>query len=190
MIIYLHGFNSSGKSEKARELGRLLSEIELLSPDIPSDLELAVPFLEDLIQQHADEPLMLIGSSLGGYLAQYLGRKFGCPIVLINPALHPVPLLMQHLGKQVNYYSGKEYELTESSVQSLACYAVEAGQDHHPTLVLLDKADELLDSAATAKAYEGHAQVVAYEGGSHRFDHLSESAPVIRQFYQNSVLKR
>jgi len=190
VIIYLHGFNSSGKSEKARELGRLLPEVEVLSPDIPSDLELAVPFMENFIQPHADEPLMLIGSSLGGYFAQYLGRKFGCPVVLINPALHPLPLLMQHLGKQVNYYSGKEYELTENSVQSLSRYAVEAGQDSHPTLVLLDKGDEFLDSAATARAYEGHAQVMAYEGGSHRFEHLPETVPVIRQFYQHTVLKR
>jgi len=67
MIIYLHGLNSSGKSQKAKTLSRMFSDIGVLASDIPHDPVKAIPFLEEFIEARNDGDLMLIGSSLGGY---------------------------------------------------------------------------------------------------------------------------
>jgi len=183
-IIYLHGFNSSGQSAKAQELAARLPDIEVLAPDIPADMRQAIPFLMQYIGNHADGELMLIGSSLGGYYARYLAGQFGCAAVLINPALEPVPLLLRQLGEQVNYYTGLRYDLTADMVHALAAYA--RTDTNPPLLVLLDAEDELLDSGLTQQLCRGMAEIVAFPGGSHRFEHLPESINRIRSFYQQN----
>jgi len=184
LIIYLHGLNSSGKSQKAKALCKMFSDIEVLAPDIPHDPAKAIPFLEAFIEPHHDGDLMLIGSSLGGYYAQYLARKFPCNVVLINPALNPVPLLLGQVGEQTNYYTGEKYMLTEEIVRALAQYDVtHLARDSIPTLVLLDEGDELIDYHYAKERYQGVGQVVVFPGGSHRFDHLQKSEELIRRSY-------
>lgn len=185
MIIYLHGLNSSGNSKKAKALDDLFSDIEVIAPDIPYDPVKAIPFLEVFIEARNDGDLMLIGSSLGGYYAQYLARKYPCKVVLINPALNPVPLLLGQVGEQTNYYTGKKYMLTEEIVRSLAQYdVINPGKDGIPTIVLLDEEDELIDYRDAKKRYDGIGRVEVFLGGSHRFDHLKESVEFIRQAYR------
>jgi len=190
MMIYLHGLNSSGKSQKAKTLSRMFSDIGVLAPDIPHQPVKAIPFVKTFIEARDDGDLMLIGSSLGGYYAQYLARKFPCNVVLINPALNPVPLLSGLLGEQTNYYTGEKYMLTEEMVRSLVQYDVDdPGKDGIGTLVLLDEGDELIDYRDAKQRYDGIGHVVVFPGGSHRFDHLQESEGLIRQIYSESQLQ-
>ena len=46
-------------------------------------------------------------------------------------------------------------------------------------MVLLDLADELLDSQATLDALGQHTTVHTFAGGSHRFSHMEEALPLI-----------
>jgi len=105
MIIYIQGFNSSSQSGKAHELAEIFPDEQVLAPDLPWQPKLAIEMLEGLIQSHGDESLLLVGSSLGGCYAQYLGNRFSLSVVLINPELHPVPLLLGRVGEQTNYYT-------------------------------------------------------------------------------------
>jgi len=156
----------------------------VIAPDVPYDPVKAISFLETFIELHDDGDLMLIGSSLGGYYAQYLARKFLCKVVLINPALNPIPLLLGQVGEQTNYYTGETYILTEEMVRSLAQYDVmNPGKDGIPTVVLLDEGDEVIDYRDAKEKYDGIGLVKVFAGGSHRFDHLQESAEFIRQAY-------
>jgi predicted esterase YcpF (UPF0227 family) len=162
----------------------MFSDIGVLAPDIPHDPIKAIPFLEAFIEPHHDGDLMLIGSSLDGYYAQYLARKFPYNVVLINPALNPVPLLLGQVGEQTNYYTGEKYMLTEESVRALVQYDVtHLARDSIPTLVLLDKGDELIDHRDAKQRYENAGKVVVFPGGSHRFNHLQESEELIRRSY-------
>lgn len=189
MIIYLHGLNSSGKSQKAKALSKTFADIGVLAPDIPYDPVKAIPFLKAFIKARNDGELMLIGSSLGGYYARYLARTFLCNVVLINPALNPIPLLLDLVGEQTNYYTGEKYILKEEMVRSLAQYDVAHLALHSiPTLVLLDEGDELIDYHDAKQRYDNIGQVVVFPGGSHRFDHLQESAEKIRRLYNTICL--
>jgi len=186
MIIYIHGFNSSGQSGKAHELSEIFVDEQVLAPDLPWQPKLAIEMLEALIQSYDDESLLLVGSSLGGYYAQYLGYRFSLPVVLINPALHPIPLLLGCVGEQTNYYTQEVYQLTEEAVYYLEHYVVDAVSMKNPVLVLLDKGDELIDYQIALKAYHHHGTVKCFEGGSHRFDHLHAAKDLLQAFYAGS----
>jgi len=185
-LIYIHGFNSSGQSGKARELADIFPDEQVFAPDLPWQPEQAIALLKQLIESHRDEPVLLIGSSLGGYYAQFLGQRFSLPVVLINPALKPVPLLLGSVGEQRNYYTQEVYQLTEEAVHSLQPYAVDAASMKKPVLVLLDKGDELIDYRIALDAYQGIGMVKCFDGGSHRFDHLDAARDLLMELHSAS----
>ena len=90
------------------------------------------------------------------------------------------------MGINTNYKTAETFELTEEDVASFAEFAVAPGRV--PTLVLLDMGDDVLDSNATIKHFEGHADIVTFEGGSHRFEHLPEALDHIKRFANTLVL--
>jgi len=186
MIIYIHGFNSSGQLGKAQEVAEISPEEQVIAPDLPWQPEKAIALLEQLIQTHLDEQILLIGSSLGGYYAQYLGWRFGYLVVLINPALDPFPLLLGCVGEQTNYYTGEVYHLTEEALFSLRRFAVAPADMKAPVLVLLDKGDELIDYRIAEQAYRDFGTVKCFEGGSHRFEHLQDAKALLNAFYSDA----
>ena len=129
MIIYLHGFNSSGASAKARALRRFLQPIAVLAPSYHVDPRRAVDQLRSYIDhaiqtETCSDTLMLVGSSLGGFYAQYLARRYRSKLVLINPALEPIPVLEDYLGENTNYYTGEIYVLERRHLDALRPYYV------------------------------------------------------------------
>lgn len=50
MIIYLHGFASSGKAYKAQLLRKFLPDIEIISPDLPIESIKAIETVRDIIE--------------------------------------------------------------------------------------------------------------------------------------------
>jgi len=189
MIIYLHGFNSGGGSHKAAWLREQLAPIVVFAPTYtPHRAHEAVrelrKFISRLRRENPRDPkLMLIGSSLGGFWAQYLAPEFGAALVLINPSLRPDESLAGHVGRYRNEATGGETILTGADVAALREYRIEPCNSRVPTLVLLDDGDDILDSRQTKAAYRGCGQTLLYPGGSHRFDHLPQALPAILALY-------
>lgn len=186
MYIYLHGFNSGGASSKAGRLRSMLAPVPVLSPTYPvHQAAAAVAFLRDYIagalrDQPPATPLVLVGSSLGGYYASYLAREYGASMVLINPSIHPDETLTRCLGHHRNEATGEEYVLTREQLRALRDYRLPACDPGVPTLLLLDAEDELLDYRVAEAWYRGCGKTIVYAGGSHRFEHLKESVGEIR----------
>lgn len=190
MIIYLHGFNSGGQSQKAAWLRAQLAPIVVFAPtyaphrgrDAARDLR---KFIARLRRENPSDPkLMLIGSSLGGFWAQVLAPEFGAAMVLINPSVRPDETLARHVGRYRNEATGGETVLTATDVAELRHYRVEPCDPRVPTLVLLDSADEVLDYRVAEAAFRGCGRTLVYPGGSHRFEHLPEALPEIRALYR------
>jgi predicted esterase YcpF (UPF0227 family) len=190
MIIYLHGFNSGGQSQKAAWLREHLAPAPVFAPDYPAHrareaLRVLRKFLRRLRRENPqDDKLMLIGSSLGGFWAQVLAAEFGARIVLINPSMRPDETLARHTGRYRNAATGEDTVLTAEDVSALRAYRVEPCNASVPTLVLLDAADEVLDARIAETAFRGCGKTLVYPGGSHRFEHLPDALPAIRALYE------
>ena len=82
VIIYLHGFGSSGQSGTVEHLRKKLPQYTVLAPDIPVNPKEALPFLKAYCEEH--HPDLIIGTSMGGmYAMQMHDYKRIC----VNPAL-------------------------------------------------------------------------------------------------------
>ncbi len=129
---------------------------------------------------------MLMGSSLGGYYAQYLGVHPGVisKLVLINPALQPQITLQPYIGQQTNMVTGAAFIFSQQNYNELAQFEVSAEDIIAPTLVLLDEGDEIIDYRFAEELYKNSARVIVYPGGSHWFDHMDEAIPEIASFYR------
>lgn len=189
-ILYLHGFSSSAASHKAHWLKQALAPHPFTILDYPSHQPRAATAiirrtLDHLRQQYPDELIALIGSSLGGYYAQYFAAHDDAVshVVLINPALDPQPPLAPWIGRNINMVSDEPFEFTLEDWQELADFDVTAEQTTPPTLLLVDEADDVIPAQYALEKYHGRpGKQIAYPGGSHAFDHLPEAVAEIREF--------
>ena len=82
-VLYLHGLESKQGGPKVEFLA---NEFIVHAPKMDyNDPELNIKMfftMQDL------KPDLIIGSSMGGYVADILAEKYGVPAILFNPALH------------------------------------------------------------------------------------------------------
>jgi len=172
--IYVHGFNSAGKvGSKYKLFSDAFGKDSVHTIDLSYIPDVAIQQLTELISQYPDA--VLIGSSLGGFYAKYLSKKFSMSCVLLNPAIDPIATCKKFIGNNVNIHTGKEYILACEHVDMLSKYYVAPETSPMvPTLVFLDKDDKLFDSTLTQAYFEGCAKVKMFDGGSHRFEHTAD----------------
>jgi predicted esterase YcpF (UPF0227 family) len=172
MIVYLHGFNSSPASGKAKHLGEHMAHIGRLAdyycPALPNSPREAIARVESTLARSKPDSVTLVGSSLGGFYATYLAEKHGWKAVLVNPAVHAHKLLRTALGTQTNWHTGEKWVLTESHLAELA--ALDCKTLTHPELYLLlaQTGDEVLDYRDAVAYYAGATQIIE-DGGDHGF---------------------
>ncbi|WP_421717095.1 YqiA/YcfP family alpha/beta fold hydrolase [Arcobacter arenosus] len=171
MIIYIHGFGSSGHGGKAT-LFREYFEDEVIAPSLSYVPNLAIDTLEQLIELllEKNENVGLVGSSLGGYYALYLANKYDLKAVLINPAIYPYKTL-DKVGMAMNYYDSTSFEVTTEHIQQLKALEVNEIKNQENFITLLQTEDEVLDyTEAEEKLSE--SELIIEEGGNHSFENI------------------
>jgi predicted esterase YcpF (UPF0227 family) len=183
MLVYLHGFNSSPASHKARLLERRLEELgkagEFSCPALPDRPARAIALLENALRVAEPKRVTLVGSSLGGYYATYLAERLGVRAVLVNPAVKPYEGLRAYLGPQRNLYTGEAYELTERHLDELRALEVDQPTRAERYYLMVTTGDEVLDYRLAERKYTGAKQLVV-PGGDHGFSTFAD--------YMDSVL--
>ena len=181
-LIYIHGFNSSPASFKARVLQAALAErvpgATFLAPALPPSPAAAKRLLEALVVAHPQA--MLVGSSLGGYYAGWLAERYDLRAVLVNPAVRPYELLHGHVGMQTNLYTGEYYEFTAAHIEELRALE-QARVTPARYLLMLETGDEVLDYRQAVARYAG-AQQYVIEGGDHGFGDFADHLEVVFAF--------
>lgn len=183
MIIYLHGFGSSGLGEKANQMREYFKRkgIPFIAPSLSYVPELAMDTLEQLIASY--DEVTLIGSSLGGYYSIYLAEKYGLKAVLINPAIASFKTLKRAIdltGYAMNYYDGSRFTWQESYINMLKEY--EVGRiDSGNYLLLLQKGDDVLNYQESVVKIP-NATMVIEEGGTHSFEGIERHFSLIENF--------
>ena len=180
MIVYLHGFNSSPQSYKARLLERSMAERGLADryacPALPPRAGDALARIEPLLAAGT----CLVGSSLGGFYATWLAEKHGLRAVLINPAIDPHLGLRAYLGPQQNLYTGERYELTARDVNELRALEVERITPARYLLVTAT-GDDVLDYRSALERYRGCRSIVI-EGSDHGLSDFADHADAVLEF--------
>jgi uncharacterized protein len=167
-LIYLHGFRSSPSSFKARMLAQRLESLGRLDdyrcPPLPPSPAAAIRQVEQTISPTRDD--VLVGSSLGGFYATWLGQRYGCRTVLLNPAVNPARDLRGHIGEQQAWHSDERFFFDPRYIGELE--ALETGPVADPTrwLLVAAKGDELLDWREMVGRYPA-ARLILLEGGDH-----------------------
>lgn len=184
MLIYIHGFNSSAQSGKAREMAAWLAQRGLgeayACPDLPHRPAQAIALLEDLIARSRG-PAKLVGSSLGGFYATWLAERHDLKAVLVNPCVGCHGKLAGYLDQpQKNWHSGEEYLFSAAHLAELQPLAVSPTRKDNYFL-LVETGDEVLDYREAVAFYAGARQVVL-EGGDHGFTRFAEYLPAILEF--------
>ena len=182
-LLYLHGFNSSPASKKARQLVRACERLgiaeQLRVPALHHHPRQAIAQCEQAIAE-LGAPL-LIGSSLGGYYATHLAARHGLKALLINPAVLPHTRFDGYLGAQQNLYSGETWQLTHEHIQALAELEVAPPQDPQRFQVWLQTGDETLDYRQAQAWYRACALRIQ-PGGDHSYQGFSQQLPALFAF--------
>lgn len=184
-IVYLHGFASSSQSEKALLVRdyfqQHLPQHQLSVPDLPYTPAEAWQELQLLCVQQP--PQLIIGSSLGGFLATALAEQYDCRAVLINPAVRPHLLLQQHLGRYYHPVRQQHYEVRAEHLPLLQDLQVQQLRRPSQYLVLLQSGDEVLDYRQALDFYQ-QCQTDVQEGGDHSYQNLQSRLADIVNFGQ------
>lgn len=187
-IVYLHGFNSSPQSLKARETADWLlthaPDIRLHCPQLPPHPALALKTAHALVRSLPEDTL-LVGSSLGGFYATWLAETCNRRAVLVNPAVEAPRLLRTLPASQHHPYTGEDYTLDETDFTEL-----EAHQIQHPDparfWVILGSADEVLDWRVAMRHFAGAALTV-FNGDDHRLARWPECLPSLSALARSPV---
>jgi hypothetical protein len=82
VIVYLHGFGSSGQSGTVKHLRKVFPEFDVFAPDIPVNPAEALPFLKEYCKEC--QPDVIIGICIGAMYAMQLSEY---KRICVNPAL-------------------------------------------------------------------------------------------------------
>lgn len=203
--IYLHGFLSSGMSTKGQWFKQQVSQCSsvnsetnqlnhlssLLTPSYQiASPELSVSQIEPVIIEamQIQKPVLLIGSSMGGFYARFFAHKYELPYILINPAFQVAALFENYLGKHQNPVTGEAVTINQNYINSLKSYEIESANSQLDSLLLIDKDDEVIDVDFALQFYENKLftrhQTIVYSGGDHSFIHLDEAWFAMRNFIE------
>lgn len=184
MILFIHGFGSSGHSFKAELVKKYFKEEGVLSPSLSYVPDLAIDTLKEIIEfaLRKDEKVYLMGSSLGGYYATYLSELYGLKAVLINPAVHPFKTLTRSMPKAMNYYDESSFEWRQSHIEMLKKYDTRP-EDQKSLLLMLQKGDEVLDYKEALEKLKD-ANLILEEGGAHHFDAFETHLKTVEDFFE------
>ena len=183
-LLYIHGFNSSPLSHKARVTQDYCASLGMSDrigvPELYHVPQQAIAELCEIIEAQT-LPVVLIGSSLGGYYATWLAERYQLRAALINPAVNPSELWQSHLGLNKNYYSGRRYEITTEHVAQLEALRVEKLQFPENLLLLVQTGDKTLDFRLAVDKYKSSPSIIQ-SGGDHSFVNYEAMLPDIFRF--------
>jgi len=182
MILYIHGFGSSGSSGKAELFRDYFNSknIKFLAPSLPYIPKLAIDTLEDIIKNCNN--IKLIGSSLGGFYSIYLANKYNLKAVLINPSINPDITLEKAVPQATNYYDLSRFDWSYEYINMLKRFKVEPKEQKN-FMLLLQKGDEVLDYKEALNLLP-NSNIILEDGGNHSFEGIERYFDSVNSFLQ------
>lgn len=188
MILYLHGFRSSPQSFKARLLAEAAKHAgrsgDWYCPQLPPSPRQALALANQLIQENiasgmdAQQELVVLGSSLGGYYATHLAETWGCRALLFNPVVYAARDLASQVGEHTMWNSSERFQFLPAYVDELAEMATDRPAHPERYYLLAAKGDEVLDWREMVDWYRG-CELRLLEGSDHGISDFEQWLPEV-----------
>lgn len=176
MIVYLHGFASSGTSPKVDALRERFGDDKVLAPDLPFDPEKVMTMIDDVVDdfvknREKNEKLIFVGTSLGAFYANFFGHWYDCPIVLVNPSSNPSESLKKRLGSNINYVTNEEFMVSIAHLDKLASMRKYIVENYSGALISLFAArdDSVISLESMLENFPFTSKTIVMNDGGHRF---------------------
>lgn len=181
-IVYFHGFGSAfdPDNDKVRVLEELGTVFGLnIDYTIGADevIDTARDFALDC------DVDLIVGTSMGGWLASHVATALGVPFVSLNPAIEPSFNLEKYAGKKFTDFTGKICEMKASTVVEYPDFKLGGFG-----LILLEEDDDVIDPFYTSMMLDTEYELYIKPGGNHRYTSLKEDVVKIQQHYDKSEL--
>jgi len=175
-ILYIHGFRSSGDSDKARQMQARFPEATVVSPTLSANPDEAVGQLEEILPTLSDKTL-IVGTSLGGFYALYLSCRYGYACCAINPAWQAHLTLRHKVGRHTRYDSDEVYDFRPEYPDRLAeLREAMLRTDRNPKAlnIFLSNDDEELSFDGLEEIFPEYRLLRRFDASGHRFNRFPE----------------
>ena len=170
IIAYLHGYNSYFKENEKVKALKILGRVVGLDIDYNVDSDVVIDKVCDwAIKENVD---LIVGCSMGGWLASHVGASIGVPAVMLNPAISPSSSLKKYIDVpegEVDYGGYPMKSIDRSVVEAYPAISKKAWG-----LVLLEKGDDIFNYKNSESILSKYYKVIVSNGGSHRYESLED----------------
>lgn len=188
-LLYLHGFRSSPRSNKAQRMAREVERLRQAGRDItwwcPQLPPSPAQAMHEVMAGIADWPrgsMAVMGSSLGGFYATVVAEARGCTAVLINPAIEPARDLAAYIGEQTTWQDPAEhFHFRPEFIDELKALRPAAVTRPERYFAIIAKGDEVLDWREMSARY-AKGRVKLLEGGDHALSDFDTHLPEVLAF--------
>jgi predicted esterase YcpF (UPF0227 family) len=183
-IGYLHGYASyySEENIKVKSLSKL-GDVVGLDINYNNGNSVIEYASEWAIEQQLD---LIVGCSMGAWLASHIGAALGVPSVMLNPALSPSVSLRKYLNVPEGEFDYGGYPMESIDPNVLSSY-LDINKEGFG-LVLLESADNVFWYEHSKSKLDKYYEVIVISGGSHRFESLDDQLDHIRKHVELSEL--
>jgi uncharacterized protein len=188
LLVYLHGFRSSPRSSKAVMTGEGIKAIsspenpmEWYCPQLFASPKKSIDMVEDHIKRSGANRIVVVGSSLGGFYANYLAEKYGCKAIVLNPAVRAARELAPHVGMMTAYDSDEPFDFRPEYIDELKSLQVDKISNPSRYFLIAAQGDELLDWHEMVGFYPG-AKHLVLEGSDHGIADYADHLPQVLKF--------
>lgn len=172
-IVYLHGFGSVGSGPKYDALVAAFGADNVISPDLPNDPNDVESIIDDIVRSIGDFPVMFVGTSLGGFWANYAAQKWDAQCILVNPSLTPSITMASRIGKPItNYQTGAVIDILPKYIDDFKLRELYISDNTNGALINLIVAadDDVIPYKDTLASMPYTASTLIAADGGHRFD--------------------
>lgn len=170
-ILYFHGLGSVGYGDKSRMLVDAFGESNVIYPDLPLSPSRTIKIITDIIMGR-NEKIVFVGTSLGGFWANYFAHLTSQECVLVNPLLDPAQAFFSRIGSTIiNYVTGEATEMTSEIVEDFKWAKNVIKIPLNPKLInlFLAKDDNVIPYEGTLKLLSDSKSITITELGGHRY---------------------
>lgn len=173
MIVFFHGFASAGKGFKSDALKKAFGDDKVIAPDLDPNPNVVLEQISEIVNNVDDkEKLVFVGTSLGGFYANFFAALYDCPCVIVNPSTRPTVTMAARIGPNTNLATGAVFDVTKAHIDAyehMEAYIKQFMNGANISMFLAED-DAVLDYRLAMQDIPFHKFLSVTPDGGHRYE--------------------